>query len=214
MKPENFSVGYYIIIGIPDNRSENWFESEDTVNNDKFLWIPSLYETPLHQAQRRSLMATRRETRRDTVSTLSIAPECGPISTDWKVEIDNEKCGITVSGNCEFTGFHAIEYVGPPEMHTYEYRRENEMTNLYRILYGKAETLCEKGDHRFRRSRKSGLVMYNGYWPRWHSDGSWWEGARENSYLCFDDDKILNEQWEWIFNRDKWEEKYNKSNPK
>jgi hypothetical protein len=211
MQPETirtFSAGYYKIHGIPNNQSPNWFESESN-NHDIFLWIPSGYKTPLHQAQTHALCATRRETRQDTVLTLSIAPECGPIYTDWKVSIDEERNGINISGKCEFTGFHQVEYMGPPEMHTYAFRRDREGTPLYYEYYREAEILCDNGDKRFRRSRRSGLVMYSGCWPRYHSDGSWWEGAHENSYLTFDNDDELREQWEWIFEQEKWENKWN-----
>jgi hypothetical protein len=207
MEPVKFEPGYYKINGVPDNRSPEWYLCPGA-NDDKFLWLSSTYETPLHQAQTHAMNATRRESRRDMVLTLSIAPEAGPLSREWNVTVDNEKCGILISGNCEFSGFHTVEFMGPPEMHTYEYRRQHESTELYRKLYSEAEHLCDSGDPRFRRSRRSGLVMYTGGWPRWHSDGSFWKGAHENSYLSFNSDVELAEQWEWIFNRGEWERKY------
>jgi hypothetical protein len=213
MQPEKFSAGYYRIIGIPDNRTfEDWYIDEsDNRNNDLFLWNEEQYETPLHQARQRAHMATRRETKLDAIVTLSIAPEAGPILYDWRVDIDTEKKGILISGNCEFAGFHPVKFVGPPEMHTYQYRRATESTDLYKRLYALAEQLCDSGDTRFRRSRRSGLVMYAGCWPRYHSNGQWWEGAHENSYLSFDNDDELLEQWEFIFARDEWLKKREQS---
>jgi len=215
MDPVKFAVGYYKINGVPDNRSDNWYlMPSEIANNDRFLWYTATYETPLHQAQKRAIMATRCETRRDMVLTLSIAPEAGPLSRDWRVDIDVDKNGITIFGNCEFSGFHTVEFIGPPEMHTYEYRRQNEGTELYLKLYSEAEKMCDAGDERFRRSRRSGLVMYSAGWPRYHSNGRWWDGAHENNYLSFDNDDDLQEQWEWIFNRAVWNRKYQLSKPK
>lgn len=90
---------------------------------------------------------------------------------------------------------HHVSYHGPADMYTVEYAHQRG-DDWYRQKYSELESLCDAGHPGLRRSKRSGMVMFDMYFPKYRADGEWW--SSENTYLSTDR-ALAEEQLEYFF---------------
>ena len=127
----------------------------------------------------------------------------------WLSEFDNlyRECRLvniadgsfTVSihevGGDWYNETHHVSLHGPADMFTVEYAHRAG-DEWYQQKYHNMEKLCAAGHPGLRRSNRSGMVMFDMYFPRYRADGEWW--SSENTYLSTDQ-ALAEEQIEYAF---------------
>lgn len=74
-----------------------------------------------------------------------------------------------------------VKYYGLANMFEAPVIQKKNTDPAFLELLSEIQRLSDAGDSRVRISNRSGLVIFNCTFPRYHADGSWW--SSENSYL-------------------------------
>lgn len=115
---------------------------------------------------------------------------------NWLREFDNRGCSCTLKNISDgsftveicdhghyYTETFSVSHHGPADMFEVEYQHKHASPE-YHILYAKMIELYESGHPSFRKSKKSGMVIFSCSFPRYRKNGEWWD--RETPYLSTD----------------------------